>query len=99
MPLTSEWVSSDHSAGVAAKVRSNRFLADVAAIRRGEARGDTVWQAYQRERAREKSGYGKLVRLKPREFGSVLKATRRTEKQKTNQAARGPGLPARILVL
>ena len=51
MGVTTEWIgleSGASSGGGPRKVRSNRFLADVAAIKRGEAKGDPVWQALQR---------------------------------------------------
>ena len=77
--ITSEWVgiASEEPPVAERKVRSNRFLADLAAIRRGESKGDSVWQALQRERGRTRAAKHRAkakvaaeakVRLKPRPF-------------------------------
>ena len=71
--ITSEWVgiASEEPPAAERKVRSNRFLADLAAIRRGESKGDSVWQALQRERGRTRAAKHRAkmaVRIKPRQF-------------------------------
>ena len=82
--VTTEWIGIDEKEPQSQKkVRSNRFLADIAAIRRGEAKGDSVWQALQRERRRARSARHRLaqaakakMRLKPRAFVDAEDADR-----------------------
>ena len=82
--VTTEWIGIDEKKPQSQKkVRSNRFLADIAAIRRGEAKGDSVWQALQRERRRARSARHLLaqaakakMRLKPRAFVDAEDADR-----------------------
>ena len=78
MGCTTSWVGVEAQPDPTAKVRSNRFLADLAAIRQGKAPGDSVWQALQRERSRQRAAAHRLkqqkestVRLKPRAFDSA----------------------------
>ena len=79
MGVTSEWIGVDSKEDQTShKVRSNRFLADLAAIRQGRAPGDSVWQALQRERSRQRAAAHRLkqqkestARLKPRPFATA----------------------------